>query len=509
MDSWGVYIRGPDRERLFRLKRKASRAALAYQQWHNVRRLVSIELNGVAEVGCFQVDNPDGLFITRDFVVTHNTDGMLGKWAIKEQAYGKAFNAVMFRRTTVSSEDAIERSKDIYRPLGGKLNETKLVWRMPHGGRVAFAYLDSIKDADEYQGRNVTDAWVEEVGQYPDPAPIDRLFGVLRSASGVPVQMVVTGNPGGAGQHWVAARYQLIPFPDRPKIIVKKLANGAEHKIAVIPGRITDNRVLLDSDPGYINRLHLVGSQALVRAWLDGDWTAIEGAFFDEWSPSKHVVSPFEVPAEWARFRSMDWGSAAPFSVGWWAIAADATAHDGHTIPRGALVRYREWYGASGPGKGLKLSAQEVADGIKLREAGEKISYGVLDPAAFAEDGGPSIAERLAQRGVFFRPADNKRVSQRGAMGGWDIMRARLKGQDGVPMLYVFSTCRDFIRTVPVLQHDQARPEDLDTSAEDHAADEARYGCMSRPWSPSLPEPKRAPRDRYEPRETETDWKTV
>lgn len=97
------------------------------------------------------------------------TDGVLGKWALKERLYGKDFNAVMFRRTTVSSEDAIERSKQIYRPLGGVFNEGKLVWRMPNGGRIAFAYLDSVEDAQEYQGRNLTDArylggavWMDE-----------------------------------------------------------------------------------------------------------------------------------------------------------------------------------------------------------------------------------------------------------------------------------------------------------------------------------------------------------
>jgi hypothetical protein len=57
-----------------------------------------------------------------------------------------------------------------------------------------------------------------------------------------------------------------------------------------------------------------------------------------------------------------------------------------------------------------------------------------------------------------------------------------MKGTDGRPGLFVFSTCKDFIRTVPLLQHDPDRPEDLDTKAEDHAADEARYGCMSRPY---------------------------
>jgi len=413
------------------------------------------------------------------------TDGVLGKWALKEKRYGPHFNAVMFRRTTVSSEDAIDRSKQIYGPLGGKFNESRRSWRMPNGGRVAFAYLDGVDDAQEYQGRNLTDAWIEEAGQYPSPEPIDRLFGVLRSAAGVPVQMILTANPGGAGQHWIRDRYQLHPFPRGPKVVTRILSNGAAHKMAVIPSRITDNRALMTADPGYVNRLHLVGSAQLVKAWLEGDWTAVEGAFFDEWSEARHVLPPFAVPEHWLRFRSGDWGSAKPFSFGWWAVVSDEFKVPGssHILPRGAIVRYREWYGASKPNVGLKLTAEEVAKGIVTRELGEHISYGVLDPACFAEDGGPSIAERMADHGADFQRADNARVGQRGALGGWDLMRARLRGDgDGRPMLYVFETCKDFIRTVPVLQHDHARPEDLDTDAEDHVADETRYACASRPW---------------------------
>jgi hypothetical protein len=51
-------------------------------------------------------------------------------------------------------------------------------------------------------------------------------------------------------------------------------------------------------------------------------------------------------------------------------------------------------------------------------------------------------------------------------------------------MIYTFSTCVDSIRTIPALQHDQDKPEDLDTDGEDHAADEWRYACMSRPYQP-------------------------
>ena len=434
------------------------------------------------------------------------TDGVLGKWALKAHRYGAHFNAVMFRRTAVSAEDAIERSKEIYGRLGAKFNEQHLRWRMPHGGRVAFAYLDGVKDADEYQGRNLTDAWVEEAGQYPSPAAIDRLFGVLRSAHGVPVQLILTGNPGGAGQHWIRERYQLHPFPREPKILQRTLANGAVHRVAVIPSRIENNRFLGDD---YINRLHLVGSAQLVKAWLDGDWSAIEGAFFDCFSNDKHVIAPFDVPMDWLRFRSADWGSASPFSIGWWAVVQEEHALGSCSLPRGALVRYREWYGAASPGKGLKLTAEQVADGIIARERDDgRLAYGVLDPSAFREDGGPSIAERINQRLIAkqmapFRAADNSRVAQlhstgRGPMGGWDQMRARLIGEHGRPMIYFFASCRDSIRTIPVLQHDPDRLEDLDTKSEDHAADDVRYACLSRPWLKSPP-PRDAPRDGYRP----------
>jgi hypothetical protein len=291
------------------------------------------------------------------------------------------------------------------------------------------------------------------------------------------------------------------------------LPNGKTHRYVFIPSRIQDNKLLMNNDPEYINNLYLVGSEALVKAWLNGDWNAVEGAFFDCWDTSKHIVRPFTVPSDWIRFRSMDWGSARPFSVGWWAIAQDDYQTETGNIPRGALVRYREWYGCKPgePNTGLKLTAEEVGRGIQEREKGDTITYGVLDPAAFAEDGGPSIHERLSAATdykVVFRRADNKRVSQMGALGGWDQMRARMKGDGERPGLFVFSTCTDFIRTIPILQHDADRPEDLDTEAEDHVADEARYGCMSRPYVPVREVKKPTKMNDYKTRSEQTagDW---
>jgi hypothetical protein len=184
----------------------------------------------------------------------------------------------------------------------------------------------------------------------------------------------------------------------------------------------------------------------------------------------------------------MDWGSAKPFSVGWWAHVQDEHHIPGTltVLPRGAIVRYREWYGASGPNDGLRLPAEVVGAGIHARELNEDIAYGVLDPAAFAVVSGPSIGETLGRAGAFFRRADNTRLSRDKRAGGWDQLRARLRGDaDGRPMIYFFDTCPAIIRTLPMMQHDENNPEDVDTDTEDHAVDEVRYACMSRPFRSS------------------------
>lgn len=133
------------------------------------------------------------------------------------------------------------------------------------------------------------------------------------------------------------------------------------------------------------------------------------------------------------------------------------------------------------------MPAEDIGAEIVRKEQGDEITYGVLDPSAFDSAGGPSYAERLASRGARFRRADNRRVGIRGAMGGWDQVRSRLIGDGERPMIYFFSTCTDSIRTLPALQHDPDRPEDVNTESEDHAPDEIRYACMSRPYIKDLP----------------------
>jgi hypothetical protein len=431
------------------------------------------------------------------------TDGVLGDFIQHADVYGPGAIGIMFRRERTQLIEAIERSRGIYGSLGCIFHEQDKLWRFPNGARLRFAYLERDADAEAYQGHSYSRVYVEEIGTFPTEGPILKLMATLRSGTGVPVGFRATGNPGGPGHLWVKRRY-IDPAPSGWKVISDPLT-GLER--VYIPSRVGDNHYLGED---YVQRLKASGSPELVRAWLEGDWNAIEGAFFSEWS-AKNIVEPFTIPTDWIRFRSGDWGSASPFSIGWWAVVQDDTVKSGRAMPRGALVRYREWYGAENPAagaKGLKLTAEQVGDGIVKREAFDaKLSYGVMDPSAFKEDGGPSIMERLNGRLISagfasFRPADNTRVAasgnrdRRGPMSGWDAMRARIRGANGRPMVYTFETCIASIRTIPVLQHDPDRAEDLDTQSEDHAADDWRYACSSRPWRRYIPPPDPA-KDAY------------
>jgi len=418
------------------------------------------------------------------------TESSIGDWLSHSGEYGEAAVGIFVRRKFKQLAEVIARTKQIFPKIGAKYNEQRAEWTMANGARLKFVYLERDSDAEEYQGHNYTRVYVEEVTNFPSPAPIDKLRATLRSPSGVPVGMRLTGNPGGPGHNWVKSRY-IDPDPRGYKVIKEGttfLLDGQSIEVTLdrvfIPSKLADNRLLMMNDPTYVLRLKQSGSEALVRAWLEGDWDVIDGAFFSEWRDDYHVLRTSEwlnrIPLAATRFRSFDWGSAKPFSAGWYVIS-DGT----WGLPKDALLKYREWYGSSGPNKGIKLNADAVAVGILEREklAQETITLGVADPAIFIRDGGPSIFESMLIKGVSYKRGDNRRKP------GWNEVRQRLAWKEDDkgelilrPMLYFLDCCDDSIRTIPTLQHDEIDSEDLDTEGEDHAADELRYACMSRPF---------------------------
>ena len=180
-------------------------------------------------------------------------------------------------------------------------------------------------------------------------------------------------------------------------------------------------------------------------------------------------------------YRSFDFGYAKPFSVGWWAKDGD-----------GRLYRVLELYGcASGHANvGVRWTPEEIFREIARLERehpylrGRRIT-GVADPAIWDASRGEAIAETAERCGVYFERGDNRRIA------GWMQLHNRLVfDRNGIPMLYVFRTCREFLRTIPGLQYSRTQPEDVDSDLEDHIADETRYLCM---LVPMLPEKEKSP----------------
>ena len=157
------------------------------------------------------------------------------------------------------------------------------------------------------------------------PEDLYKLFPDLK------LPMIMGGsNPGGVGHTWVKEAFVDLLEPYELRQMDKE--NGGMLR-QYIPALLEDNPSMAEDDPTYEDRLLGLGG-ALAKAMRYGDWNVVEGAYFDVFDINKHVIRPFEIPSHWARFRAFDWGSARPFSVGWYAVSSGDRG-----LPRGAPAR--------------------------------------------------------------------------------------------------------------------------------------------------------------------------
>lgn len=400
------------------------------------------------------------------------TQGELGKYLVKSLQYKSHFNGIIFRQEMPQADDLIEEAKEIYLRAGATWQEQKRQFQMPGGGILRFRPLESEDDARKYQGQNLTDCNVQECGNYSDPAPIDKLWGALRSKHGVPCQLLLDANPGGPGHTWLYERF-IEPAPGGLKIITVTLPNGTKHYRVYIPARVKDNQLLLKNDPEYINRLYLVGSPQLVRAWLDGDWQVrIEGAFFPELS-DRHIIQPFEIPKHWPRYGGYDWGFHSDFAHVWGAVSSGKD-DAGNAVPyrQGAIIIYRESHGRL-------VSNVDQARTFRELSSQEPAASVFADPSIWANKGGPSVHDEFEANGYPMHRADNHRLS------GWSQIRMRLSND----LIYFFSTCPYVIQQLRALPIDKRNAADCDTTAPDHSADACRYLCKARVVDPTWTAP--------------------
>lgn len=352
-----------------------------------------------------------------------------------------------------------------------KYNRSDKMFRFPNGSTISFGYCANEGDLGQYQGAEYDVVFIDEAGQLQE-SWIRKINLCVRGTNGFPKRTYYTLNPGGPGHAYFK------------RVFVDRNFNPDEdpNDYFFIQAKVEDNKALMDTQPDYLRELENL-PPTLRAAWKDGRWDVYEGQFFEDFRDDPehyqdrrwtHVIEPFEIPDGWTICRSYDFGYGKPFSCAWWAVDYDGT-----------IYRIMELYGCTRtPNEGVKWTPDKQFEEIHKTEMQHpwlkgKTIIGVADPAIWDASRGESVVDTAARHGVFFTPGDNERIA------GWMQCHYRLQfDEDGYPRMYVFNTCRAFIRTIPLLIYDEHKVEDLDTTMEDHVADEWRYFCMSRPIKP-------------------------
>lgn len=390
---------------------------------------------------------------------------------------------------------------------------------MWNSSKIFLCHCQDESDRYKYQGSEIHVLLMDELTTFSEP-----IYTFLRSRvrcvnldipehykCKIP-RIVCSSNPGGCGHSWVKRTF----IDDHEPLEIWRASPEEGGMLRqYIPAKLEDNPSLTEQDPTYDARLSGLGTPELVRAYRDGDWNIIQGAFLPEFT-DLNIIKPFPIPADWPKVRAMDWGSRDPACIVWMTITPEDISldepaprvlkhgyyntlysTDRRIVPKHSRIIYREWYIGDDRGRGLRLSNDELAGGICERELpDENVFYGVAGRDVFRNLGGPTIAQQLNQiaatryhrKNLFSRQADNRRIP------GWSEFRSRLVGVEGYPQLYLFDTCHAGKKYIPMLQADEKKHEDA-TQNMDHYPEAVRYALMAF----LFPEPK--------PGETDTEWR--
>ena len=418
-------------------------------------------------------------------------------WVIREQAvmdasthgrpnkWSNGIKICIIRRTLRDLIlNHLEELKLITRDIA-KYNANDKCFYFANGATIQFAYCDNDNDADHFQGIEYDEIFIEEATQLKEEW-IKKIAASCRGVNDFPHRVFYTCNPGGPGHAYIK------------RLFVDRIFQGNElaEDYSFVQAKVTDNLILQKYSPEYVNFLDNL-PPTIRRAWRDGDWQIYQGSYFPEFvnDPDHyedqlwtHVISPIPIRKHWTIYRGLDWGFFRPFSVSWYAITED-----------GVMIRFKELYGVqksgneSLPNEGVQWPPEKVFQKIREIEENDpdlkgKQIIGIADPAIFQSQTGTSIADTGMECGVYFLPGDHTRLA------GWMQCRYRLQFSDGgVPRFYVTTDCPEFIRTIPLLQHDDHDVEDCQSESEDHIADEWRYVCMANVIKPIVEEPEYKP----------------
>lgn len=348
--------------------------------------------------------------------------------------------------------------------------------------KILFGHCQNIGDEEKYLGDAYDAFYPDEMATFHKKQIIG-VSGRLRTEKrGVVPRLGGTSNPAGSETLWLKEWFidkleEKIRAEDNPRY------RADRHHF--IPAMLYDNPYYMDPDGTYTNyeeRLFAYDSERRKQLLL-GDWTALTGQFFPEFSApsipgteSSHVKDLY-IPEGSKIERWIDWGYDPHYGMCLWVAI----------FPNGRIYVFDEWK-FNGANARQKLVAAEVAKRIAemttviLRNVRSKrITKSVCDPSMGGKDGhsGEDYIETFRKNGVSCIKGDNDRVLGWGRLRHW-FRRA----PDGIPWLVIHPRCTTTVRTIPGLVRDEHDPDDLNTNGEDHPADALRYGVMARPSPP-------------------------
>lgn len=403
------------------------------------------------------------------------SDALLGDFASGIEQYGDAWKGILIRRSFPQLEELESRALQIFGPHYGvdSYKSGKKTWYLPSANNgVAELRLRAIeedKDALKHIGHQFSWIGFDELTLFPSDYVMNYLMTRLRSPKGAPTYVRCTTNPGSVGHSWVKARWRIPDDPNHPvgsdirpmePFDVTNENGEVLHQRIFIPAKLTDNKILMENDPGYEYMLDGIDDPVLRRALRDGDWSITQGAAFPEFNPAVHVVNNHDVPDGVPVWRSLDWGYSKPFSCLWF-----------YARPDGGVNVCGEWYGCGGKHNvGIQMDPEQVAERIKTVEQinGWDVKEAYLDPACWAQHGGPSIFEQLGGFKMGWMPWSKEHNWRRNKK---QLLHGYLRVINGVSRLTIQRKCTDLVRTMIPLPLDQNDPEVVDKRAEDHAYD--------------------------------------
>lgn len=423
------------------------------------------------------------------------SEGLLAFALQRRMQYPGSYGLLLRRTYPELEKSLIRKSYEWFGSFAKPKNEGK-EWRFANGSIQEFGYCGNEQDVYQYQSAEYDDIGFDEASHFTEFQLI-YMQSRLRPRSAPKGLIRYASNPGNIGHGYLKANFVDVA---RDKVYTDQ--HGRTRYF--LPAALGDNTLMSKHERDEY-QLWLSTLPERERKQLEqGDWDYVPGAVFSELDRRVHGIDPAD-PPDWLNtyfdvktmtprqginvFRVGDWGYAKPFAY-FWAFST----YDGR------IVVFKEWYGCrdDGEGKniGLKLITREQAKHIKQYEQANKIipNLMVCDASIWDRPQSqsnkaerlPSDAEIFAEEGVYW-DRDTSKMAKRSRKQGTQQMHDRLRlDGDSKPGLYIFLTCTNFWRTVPVLQPDKLDPDCYDTDMEDHAADPIRYLCSARPYKSTI-----------------------